>query len=195
MDEPQSDILRDFPYPIAYPYAAVFDTTEPAVNRRWALCYTQYQLARFVGLTLVSHYLNLPVVKGDTKSQNTLNKNIADLSHPFFTTWIDLLHVFRKHSAHAGLDPLFPELAAALQALNAEHSHPVGRPGSKDGPLGAIVTLRNETAHGSLAEEIEAERHLEHYVPLLHHVLAAFAFVAATRLSCARTRRVPLLRP
>ena len=57
MDRPLPRVLTDFPYPIAYPYSLIFDAGDTPSNRRWALCFTEYQLLRMVCLPLVSQYL------------------------------------------------------------------------------------------------------------------------------------------
>ena len=40
-----------------YPYSLIFDDSDAPSNRRWALCFTTYQLLRLVCLPLVSQYL------------------------------------------------------------------------------------------------------------------------------------------
>ena len=53
MDSGRSRVLDAFPYPVAYPYSLIFDDSDAPSNRRWALCFTTYQLLRLVCLPLV----------------------------------------------------------------------------------------------------------------------------------------------
>ena len=72
--------VRDhFPFPVACPYTLVFAEAgrdgEPLSwgERRWALCFTEYQLLRVVCLALVSQYLHEPVNAAEEASVKKLN--------------------------------------------------------------------------------------------------------------------------
>ncbi len=83
-------VLDDFPYPVAYPYALVFDANQPASIRRWALCFTEYQLLRMVSLPLVGQYLGEPIDQTATDSIRALNIAVASIrapSSPTGSTW------------------------------------------------------------------------------------------------------------
>lgn len=102
-------ILIDFPYPIAYPYSLIFDQNDKPSNRRWALCFTEYQLLRVLWLPLVSQYLRDPINENAAESTSALNKAIAVRS-PFFSDWITLAHTLRRHLPKLDVEPLFPGL-------------------------------------------------------------------------------------
>ena len=52
MEPARPRILNEFPTPVAYTYALIFDRNRDASVRRWALCFTEYQTLRLIGLTL-----------------------------------------------------------------------------------------------------------------------------------------------
>jgi hypothetical protein len=58
-------ILDQSPTPVAYTYSLVFDPALSASSRRWALCFTEYQLLRLVTLPLVGQYLRGPIDASD----------------------------------------------------------------------------------------------------------------------------------
>lgn len=74
MTLPMSRVLTDFPYPVAYPYRLVFDPALAASQRRWALCFTEYQLLRTVCLPLVSQYLRDEIDRTAKDSIGALNR-------------------------------------------------------------------------------------------------------------------------
>jgi hypothetical protein len=180
---PWKALAHEFPYPVTYPYALIFTPTDTASNRRWALCFTTYQLLRMVCLPLVGQYLQQEIDTNARDSITALNRAIAAIRAPFFSDWITLLHTLRRHLTRLGIAPLFPQLGAALEALQAPEERPVGLRGTpRLAPLQAILALRNETAHGGLPDQVEAPAHLDAYLPVLHHVLDAFDFVGDTVL-------------
>jgi len=173
-------VRDDFPYPVAYPYSLIFDNSLSASDRRWALCFTQYQLLRVVGLTLVSQYLREPIDTTAKEAIGALNTAVASLRSPFFSDWLDLPYVFRRHLPRVGVQPLFPKLGEALNALNRAEERPVGQRGqTRLDPLRAILALRNFIAHGGQPDPRgeEAMRHIDAYLPVLHKVLQAFDFL------------------
>jgi bifunctional DNase/RNase/tetratricopeptide (TPR) repeat protein len=179
MHEPRLRFLDEFPYPVAYPYSLIFDVQKPASARRWALCFTEYQLLRLVGLTLVSQYLREPIDASDADAVRSLNTAIAAVRSPFFSDWIALAHALSNQLPRVGVAPFFPKLREALAALKQAEERPVGLRGqTRLAPLEAILALRNATAHGGLPNETEAARHLDAYVPVLHQALTAFDFLA-----------------
>jgi hypothetical protein len=178
MDPARPRIVHDFPYPVAYPYTLIFDEASPPSVRRWALCFTEYQLLRTVCLPLVGQYLRAPIDEQAADSIRSLNRAVAAIRAPFFADWIALAYALRKHLPRVGVRPLFPQLDQALDALKQPEERPVGLRGrTRLAPLEAILALRNATAHGGMPDEEEAARHLEAFVPVLHHVLAAFDFL------------------
>jgi tetratricopeptide (TPR) repeat protein len=178
MSAARARVLSDFPYPVAYPYALVFAADSPPSLRRWALCFTEYQLLRTVCLPLVGQYLREPINATAAEAIRSLNAAIAAIRSPFFYDWVTLVHTLRRHLPAAGITPLFPRLAGALDALKQAEARPVGLRGqTRLAPLEAILAVRNHTAHGGLADEDEAARHLETYLPVLHQVLDAFDFL------------------
>ena len=136
-------ILDAFPYPVAYPYSLIFEASD-ASNRRWALCFTTYQLLRMVCLPLVSQYLREEVDDHARDSILALNRAIAAIRWPFFSDWITLVHTLRRHLPKVGIEPLLPRLGEALEALKApeEPAHwaarqypprsPAGHPGAAE---------------------------------------------------------------
>jgi bifunctional DNase/RNase/tetratricopeptide (TPR) repeat protein len=183
MHEPRPRFLDEFPYPVAYPYSLIFDTRSPASARRWALCFTEYQLLRLVGLTLVSQYLRDAIDTTDADAVRSLNTAIASVRSPFFSDWIALTHALSHHLPRVGVVPLFPRLREALAELKGAEERPVGLRGqARLAPLEAILALRNATAHGGLPNETEAERHLDAYIPVLHQTLTAFDFLGDATL-------------
>jgi tetratricopeptide (TPR) repeat protein len=185
MEPARSHILQAFPYPVAYPYSLVFDEDSPASIRRWTLCFTEYQLLRMVCLPLVCQYLTAEKVT-EGWSCKRLNEAIAGIRCPFFSSWIMLLGSLREHLPQVGLEPLFPELAASLDAVQKNPQQAGLRSQTRLGPLEAIRDLRNEIAHGAgVPDQREAQKHLEDYLPLLHRVLEAFAFLGQCTLKVA----------
>ncbi len=178
-------VLDDFPYPVAYPYALIFDANQPASIRRWALCFTEYQLLRMIALPLVGQYLSQEQIdESHAETIRKLNTAIASIRAPFFSDWIDLVHALRKHLPRVGINPLFADLGKALDSLGANiEERPVDQRGqSRLDPLRAILALRNAIAHGGQPDEVVALQHLEVYVPVLHEVLEAFDFLGDCRL-------------
>jgi tetratricopeptide (TPR) repeat protein len=183
MESARARVLEDFPYLVAYPYSLIFGERDKPSMRRWALCFTEYQLLRIVCLPLVSQYLEAETVdRSDVKSIEAINRAIAAIRSPFFSDWITLLHTLHKHLSRIGIEPLFPQLRAALHSFKPEE-RAIGLRGQKHlEPLSAILALRNETAHGGLPDESEAMQHLDSYLPILHQVLDAFDFLGDTAL-------------
>src|SRR3989442_9021032 len=87
MDSDRSRVLDAFPYPVAYPYSLIFDDSDKPSNRRWALCFTVYQLLRLVCLPLVSQYLRDAIDTNARDSVTALNRAIAAIRSPFFSDW------------------------------------------------------------------------------------------------------------
>src|SRR5207248_151892 len=111
MLSPRPRVLEAFPYPVAYPYSLIFAPDEKPSERRWALCFTQYQLLRLVGLTLVCQYLREPgLPEGEAKARQNINQGIAGLRAPFFSDWLSLLYNCRKNFPALGLTPVLPQL-------------------------------------------------------------------------------------
>lgn len=178
MDLPRARVLVELPYPIAYPYSLVFAEETPASARRWALCFTGYQVLRTLCLPLVGQYLRSPIDEQATDAVANLNRAIAAIRSPFYSDWITLLYALRRYLPRVGLTPLFSSLSDALNALKEPTDRPVGMRGnSRLAPLEALLALRNGTAHGGMPDENEALRHLDAYVLVLHQVLAAFDFL------------------
>jgi tetratricopeptide (TPR) repeat protein len=180
MESARRRVLDDFPYPVAYPYALVFDAGQPASIRRWALCFTEYQLLRMIALPLVGQYLSQdPIDESDAETIRKLNTAMASIRAPFFSDWLDLVYALRKHLHRVNITPLFPELSKALDSLGTNLAErPVDQRGqSRLDPLRAILALRNAIAHGGQPDEVESGRHLEAYIPVLHDVLEAFDFL------------------
>jgi tetratricopeptide (TPR) repeat protein len=136
-----------------------------------------------VCLPLVGQYLQQEVDPSARDSMRALNRAIAAIRAPFFSDWIALVHTLRRHLPQVGITPLFPRLGEALEALQEPAERPVGLRGNAClKPLEAILALRNETAHGGLPDQEEAQTHLDAYLPVLHQVLAAFDWVGDTVL-------------
>src|SRR5579863_9263043 len=163
----RNKIIREYPYPIAYPYSLVFEEATPPSKRRWALCFTVYQLLRMVSLPLVCQYLReTGTAAGTADSVRSLNMAVTRIRQPFFSDWIALVYSLVKHLPRVGINPLFPELPAAIDALKQPEPRSVGQRGVHLlRPLEAVLALRNTTAHGGLADEDEAAQHLDAYVP------------------------------
>src|SRR3954447_963941 len=106
MLSPSPRVLNDFPYPVAYPYGLAFAGATPPPVRRWALCYTEYQLLRLVGLPLVCQYLLEPINETAEKPIGKMNTAIAGLRSPFFSDWIALAYTLREHLPKVGVSPL-----------------------------------------------------------------------------------------
>ncbi len=176
----------ELPYPVASPYAIVGQADEPAETRRWALCFTAYQLLRTVCLPLVAQYLGhdpAAATEVSRSSARSLNTAIAAIRTPFFSDWIALLFALKRHLPKLGIEPAFPALAASVEAVRRPEERPVSLRGrTRLDPLHAILALRNETAHGGIVDRAEAARHLEHYLPVLHEALGAFDWLADHRL-------------
>jgi hypothetical protein len=98
MEAPLNRVVRDFPYPIAYPYSLIFDDSQTPSLRRWALCFTEYQLLRVVCLPLVCQYLREAVDESARDSIASLNRAVAAIRSPFFSDWITLVHTLRQIS-------------------------------------------------------------------------------------------------
>lgn len=169
MDHSRPRVLDAFPYPVAYPYSLIFDHSDAPSNRRWALCFTTYQLLRLVCLPLVSQYLRDAIDTTARDSVTVLNRAIAAIRSPFFSAWITLAYTLRRHLARVGITSLFPRLGDALEALKDPVERPVGLRGNTMlEPLNAILALRNGTAHGGMPDQAEAAEHLRVYLPVLH---------------------------
>ncbi|MBV9126150.1 MAG: hypothetical protein JO112_22605 [Planctomycetes bacterium] len=182
MPTPRPRVLEAFPYPIAYPYSLIFAADEKPSDRLWALCFTQYQLLRLVGLTLVCQYLRQPQVAEDKPDVlRAVNKAVAALRAPFFSDWLSLLYNLRSNFPRLNLEPVLPQLGSAMDRLKIREKRPVGKEPLP--PLEAIIHLRNSIAHGGLPDQNEAARHLAAYLPVLHQVLEAFDFLAGCRLA------------
>jgi tetratricopeptide (TPR) repeat protein len=178
MESARQRVLNDFPYPVAFPYAIALDHERDLPSRRWALCFTEYQLLRMVCLPLVSQYLREEIQEESRDSVSAVNRAIAAIRCPFFSDWITLVHTLRRHLPKLIAEPLFPRLPQALDALKESVERPVGLRDRKQlDPLSAILALRNEIGHGGLVKEEEAREHLEVYLPVLHQVLEAFDFL------------------
>jgi len=190
MDQPRARIRDQFPTPVAYSYALIFDPAHDPSVRRWALCFTEYQVLRTLALPLVGQYLRADLagldLEGDKAAQaaiTKLNTAIAGIRAPFFSDWITLVETLRARLPALGLTPLFPGLGPALDSLKAREPREFPLPGEPElDPLRAILALRNGVAHGGLPDEAAAARHLEAYLPVLHQVLDAFNFLGDCRL-------------
>ena len=190
MDPPRARIRDQFPTPVAYPYALIFDPAHDPSVRRWALCFTEYQVLRTIALPLVGQYLRADLAgldpEGDKAAQaaiTKLNTAIAGIRAPFFSDWITLVETLRAQLPALGLRPLFPGLGSALDSLKAREPREFPLPGEPElDPLRAILALRNAVAHGGLPDEAAAARHLQAYLPVLHQVLDAFDFLGDCRL-------------
>jgi len=179
MEPARRRVLDQFPTPVAYTYSLIFDPALSASSRRWALCFTEYQLLRMVTLPLVGQYLRGPIDESDPETIRKLNTAIASIRAPFFSDWIELVYALRKHLPKVGIAPLFPGLDHALDTVaDRVAERPVDQRGqSRLDPLRAILALRNAIAHGGQPDEVEAARQLEAYVPVLHDILEAFDFL------------------
>jgi tetratricopeptide (TPR) repeat protein len=176
-------ILNDFAYPVAYPYGLIFDLRDSPSTRRWALCFTVYQALRMVCLPLVGQYLREPIDAQAVSSIAALNTAITRIRSPFFQDWITLLHTLSRHLPRVGLQSLFPALGEALEPLKQVAERPIGLRGERRlSALDAILALRNGTAHGGLPDQAQAAAHLAAYVPVLHEILEAFAFLGNATL-------------
>jgi hypothetical protein len=179
MEPGRARVLDDFPFPVACPYARIFDAGQPASLRRWSLIFTQYQLLRTVSLPLVAQYLTEPIDDRAAAAVRKLNVALGDVRSPFFSSWMALVYSLAAHLAPLGIRPVFPGLGEALAALRERRERPLGLRGQRLlTPLDALLALRNETqGHGALANEEEAAGHLDAYLPVLHQVLEAFDFL------------------
>ena len=126
MDHSRARVLDTWPYPVAYPYSLIFDERDVPSNRRWALCFTTYQLLRLVCLPLVSQYLRDEIDTNARDSVTALNRAIAAIRSPFFSDWITLAYTLRRHLGRVGITPLFPRLGEALEALKDPAERPLG---------------------------------------------------------------------
>jgi hypothetical protein len=103
MDQNRTRVLNAFPYPVTYPYSLIFDASDTPSNRRWALCFTVYQLLRLVCLPLVSQYLRdgidtktwafcsglrgwLPTLRPPTAALSSLGKSCMLLTPAMWTS-------------------------------------------------------------------------------------------------------------
>ena len=177
-------VRDDFPHPIALPYSLIFDPSLSAADRRWALCFTQYQALRLVVLAHISQYLRDK--KLDTTAEaavKTANEQIAGLRSPMFSNWVTAARTLPRQWSALKLSPPFPGLAETLKALpSVVRSIPDSSGTTKLPPLEAIVALRNSIAHGGIPDQDQAQRHLDEYLPVLHEVLTAFDFLADCQL-------------
>jgi tetratricopeptide (TPR) repeat protein len=186
-------VRDELPYPIAYPYALIFAEQGPNgeplswADRRWALCFTEYQLLRVVCLALVGQYLREEIDATRKAAVEKLKGAVARLRSPFFSDWISVLNTLAERLPQVGITPCLPGLAEALRRLDtpAERLF-LDRDNRPLPPLDAIRALRNATAHGGLIRDDEARQHVEGYLPVLHQVLDAFDFLAdCTLQTCA----------
>ena len=92
MEPARRRVLDDFPFPMAYPYKLIFDPAIAPSSRRWALCFTEYQLLRLLTLPMVGQYLREPITP-NPDSIRALNSAITGIRAPFFSDWIGLAHV------------------------------------------------------------------------------------------------------
>jgi hypothetical protein len=183
-------VLDDFPTPIAYTYSLIFDEGRDASVRRWALCYCEYQLLRCVALPMVGQYLRADLGaidfardKAAEAAVKALNTTIAGIRAPFFSDWITLVETSRKRFSTLGLRPIIPDLDRALEAIKGKEVREFGMPGEPElAPLRAILALRNATAHGAIADESAAAKHLDAYLPVLYQILDAFDALAGCRM-------------
>jgi tetratricopeptide (TPR) repeat protein len=190
MEPARPRILNEFPTPVAYTYAFIFDLHRDASVRRWALCFTEYQTLRLIGLTLVGQYLRADLEgidfekdKAAQKAVENLNTAIAGIRAPFFSDWITLVETLRSRLPALRLTPLFPGLDRALKALSRREPRLFTLSGEPElAPLRAILALRNHTAHGGVPDERLAAQHVEVYLPVLHQVLEAVDFLGDCRL-------------
>lgn len=124
MELPKSYVLNEFPYLIAFLYSLIFDESSPPSIRRWALCFTQYQLLRMVTLPLVSHYLH-----GNNEtfpSSREINNAIAGIRSPFFSDWITLAHTVKNNMPLPEIKVVFPEYLHALKSLKTPEERRIG---------------------------------------------------------------------
>jgi tetratricopeptide (TPR) repeat protein len=193
MENERARVLDTFPYPVAYPYSLIFAEKEKPSIRRWALCFTEYQVLRMVCLPLVSQYLREAITEHAQNSIAALNRAIAAIRCPFFHDWISLVHTLRRHLPQVGLKPVFSRLGEALDALKEDKERLIGLRGqTRLAPLEAILALRDTVAHGALPDEAEATRHLETYLPVLHQILSAFDFLGdyTLKVNCDRPEAI-----
>lgn len=186
---PRPHIRDRFPYPVAVPYSLVFDESLSPPERRWALCFTQYQVLRAVVLPLVSQYLREPIDTTAEKAVRTANERVAALRSPMFSDWVTAVRTLPRQWPALKLPPLFPQLTDALARLSVVKERSIADSSGvkRLPPLEAIVALRNATAHGGIPDPDQAARHLEEYVPVLHEVLEALDFLADCTLRVDET--------
>jgi hypothetical protein len=190
MEPARPRILDGFPTPVAYSYGLVFDRDRSPSVRRWALCFTEYQALRLIGLTLAGQYLRADLAGIDFEKDKAaqtavekLNTAIAGIRAPFFSDWITLVETLRRRLPALKLTPFFPGFDRALDVLKGREPRPFTLPGEPElDPLRAILALRNHTAHGGVPDERLAAQHLDAYVPVLHQVLDAFDFLGEARI-------------
>ena len=183
METARERVLCDFPYPIACCYSLAFAAANSPAERRWALCFTVYQVLRTICLTLISQYLRESIDEEEHASILALNRAISGIRSPHFSDWIALIENLRRHLDKVGIKSCFPELAKALDSLKTPEERTVGLQGNHQlAALRAILALRNEIAHGGIPNQEEAERHLAVYMPVLHQILEAFDFLGDCRL-------------
>ncbi|MEZ6140855.1 MAG: hypothetical protein R3B84_09815 [Zavarzinella sp.] len=188
----RSSIIDQFPYPIALPYSLIFDESLLPSERRWALCFTQYQTLRMVVLAFISQYLRTPIDETAKEAVKTTNERIASLRSPMFSDWVTAVRTLPRKWPALKLTQPFPDLPDNLKKLpSVERSIPDSSRITKLQSLEAIVALRNYIAHGGLPDQQQAERHLAEYIPVLEEVLTAFAFLADCQLLvCDDTEKV-----
>jgi len=110
--------FRDsLPYPVAVPYALVFDLTLSAAERRWARCFTQYQSLRLITLALAGQYLRQPIDATAEKAVKSVNECVAALRSPMFSDWVTAVRTLPDRWPALGLADPFPGLRAALDRL------------------------------------------------------------------------------
>ncbi len=180
---PRPRVLNAFPHPIAVPYSLAFDESLAASDRRWALCFTQYQVLRLVVLAHASQYLRDDIDTTAKAAVKAANEQIAGLKSPMFSNWVTAVRTLPRQWPALKLSPPFPDLVERLKKLpSVVRPVPDSSGATKLPPLEAIVALRNNVAHGGIPDQKQAERHLAEYLPTLCEVLTAFDFLADCRL-------------
>ena len=180
---PRPRVLNAFPHPIAVPYSLAFDESLAASDRRWALCFTQYQVLRLVVLAHASQYLRDDIDTTAKAAVKAANEQIAGLKSPMFSNWVTAVRTLPRQWPALKLSPPLPDLVEGLKKLpSVVRPVPDSSGATKLPPLEAIVALRNNVAHGGIPDQKQAERHLAEYLPTLGEVLTAFDFLADCRL-------------
>lgn len=176
-------VVTHFPHPVAVPYSLACDESLAASDRRWALCFTQYQVLRLVVLAHVSQYLRDDIDTTAKAAVKAANEQIAGLQSPMFSNWVTAVRTLPRQWPALKLPSPFPDLVERLKKLpSVVRSVPDSGGATKLPPLEAIVALRNSIAHGGIPDERQAQRHLDEYLPVLDEVLTAFDFLDDCRL-------------